>query len=160
LVWKRCCSVTRVCVPEIYSNYGAPNITSPDPFPIYYPRTIANDPQTAWNFNSWIPDVVVINLGANDFSTEPQPPRDVFEPGYVSFIHYVLSQYSQNPNLKLFLACGPVVKDPCCEYVEQVSQKVNATFINMQNILDFPSDYGCDGHPNVRFVQSMFLKLP
>lgn len=27
-----------------------------------------------WNFGNWIPDAVVINLGTNDYSTQPSPP--------------------------------------------------------------------------------------
>lgn len=64
----------------IISNYGDPNVTSVNPFPIYYPRSLANVPTSQWDFQ-YIPDAVVINLGTNDYSTQPQPPADIFVPG-------------------------------------------------------------------------------
>lgn len=37
--------------------------TSEDPMPLYWPRTIATDPASHWNFTLWVPDLVVILLG-------------------------------------------------------------------------------------------------
>jgi len=130
-------------------NYGDPNITSKDPFPIYYPRTLANDASSSWNFN-WVPDAVVINLGTNDYSTNPQPPQNVFTNGYNNFLNFIWSKYGKS--IKLFLVCGPLIGNPCCQYVQAIvsqhsGQGVN--YVNLQNILTYPQDYGCDGHPNV-----------
>ena len=36
-------------------NSGAPNITSPNPYPTVFPLTLANNNATLWDFNSWIP---------------------------------------------------------------------------------------------------------
>jgi hypothetical protein len=62
-------------------NAGDKNITSIDPFPIYYGRALANDPQSQWDFSKWIPDAVFINLGTNDYGSEPHPPQELFENG-------------------------------------------------------------------------------
>ena len=59
----------------VVRNYGSPNVTSPDPLPIFYPRAVANDNSSSWNPSQWQADAVVINLGSNDFSTQPQPPK-------------------------------------------------------------------------------------
>jgi hypothetical protein len=42
-----------------------------------------------------------------------------------------------------------VIGDPCCSYVSNVANAMNATYISLQNILTYPDDYGCLGHPNV-----------
>ncbi len=55
-------------------NYGSPNITSPDPFPIYWNRTVGNLISGIWTFDNYIPDALVIHLGDNDFTTNPNPP--------------------------------------------------------------------------------------
>jgi len=124
------------------------NITTPNPLPAIYPYTVANYMNETYTFSSNVPDAVVINLGTNDYSTAPQPPQDIFETGYINFIKYIRSQYAP-ANPTLFLACGPMISDPCCTYVQNVASSVNATFIDMQNILSPPIDYGCDGHPSV-----------
>jgi len=135
----------------VVRNYGAPNTTSPDPFPVYYPRLFANDATSKWTFSNWVPDAVVINLGTNDYSTQPNPPQQLFESGYNAFIKFILTQYgASQPNLKFFLVCGPLIGNPCCSYVKDVaSQHSNAVYVNMQGILN-SNDFGCDGHPNVR----------
>jgi len=135
----------------VVRNYGYPNITSPDPFPIYYPRTLATNETSRWNF-SWKPNAVVINLGTNDYSTDPAPPKSIFENGYFQLLEFIRSQYA---NPEIFLVCGPLIGNPCCHYVEEIAKHKNAHYIDMKGILSFPADYGCDGHPNVQGHKKM-----
>jgi hypothetical protein len=101
---------------------------------------------SSWDFSQWVPDAVLINLGTNDYSTQPYPPQDVFVSGYQKFISFIQSRYlTINPNLQFFLACGPMIGNPCCQYVQQVAKLEGATYVDLQGILDFPNDYGCDG---------------
>jgi len=124
------------------------NITTPNPLPSYLPFAVANNPQYKWNFTKWIPDAVVINLGTNDYSTQPQPPEDLFVKAYIAFIKSIRQQYARAvPHF--FLICGPMIGDPCCEYVESVADQTGATYVDLQGILTAPFDYGCDGHPSV-----------
>jgi len=141
-------------------NYGDKNITSAMPFPKYYPYTLANNRTEVWNFTSWVPDAVVINLGTNDYSTQPIPPQDIFEPAYKEFVAYIQGQYVANPNLYFFLVCGPMIGDPCCQYVQNVVNDLfqsgqSVYYVNLQNSLNYPMDEGCDGHPNVLGHQIM-----
>eukprot|EP01111_Echinosteliopsis_oligospora_P013411 TRINITY_DN4805_c0_g1_i1.p1 TRINITY_DN4805_c0_g1~~TRINITY_DN4805_c0_g1_i1.p1 ORF type:complete len:367 (-),score=92.68 TRINITY_DN4805_c0_g1_i1:40-1113(-) len=124
------------------------NITTPDTLPDIYPYTIASYANATWEFATNVPDAVVINLGTNDYSTPPQPPQDIFETGYINFIKYIRSQYAP-ATPTIFLACGPMIGDPCCSYVQNVAATVGATYIDMENLLVAPMDYGCDGHPSV-----------
>lgn len=132
----------------IVRNYGDKNITSPDPFPIYYNRTLATEPDSLWKFSQFTPDAVLINLGTNDCSTPPIPPEAVFIKGFLDFISVIRSHYR---NVPVFLACGPLLQqDPCCNYVQAVtSQLPGVTYLPMVSILEWPTDYGCSGHPNV-----------
>eukprot|EP01113_Clastostelium_recurvatum_P023625 TRINITY_DN2816_c0_g1_i2.p1 TRINITY_DN2816_c0_g1~~TRINITY_DN2816_c0_g1_i2.p1 ORF type:complete len:358 (-),score=62.51 TRINITY_DN2816_c0_g1_i2:99-1172(-) len=132
-----------------------PNYTSPDPLPTYFGRTLASiDTNNTWDFSSWIPKALIINLGTNDYSTPPQPPQDLFVNAYVSFIKSILLAYQKAPP-KVFLACGPMIGDPCCEYVQSVAKITGSTYINLKGILTYPQDYGCDGHPGMTGHQKM-----
>jgi len=129
------------------------NITSPDPLPIYYKKTIANYASNDWNFK-WIPDAVVINLGTNDYSTAPQPPENIFKNGYNSFLAQIRQSYSPAKPV-FFLICGPMIGNPCCGYVKDVAAANDAHFIDLQSILENPFDYGCSGHPSISGHQKM-----
>eukprot|EP01087_Luapelamoeba_hula_P011684 TRINITY_DN3207_c0_g1_i1.p1 TRINITY_DN3207_c0_g1~~TRINITY_DN3207_c0_g1_i1.p1 ORF type:complete len:389 (+),score=55.41 TRINITY_DN3207_c0_g1_i1:1-1167(+) len=136
----------------VVKNYGAKNDTSKDPFPVYYPRTIAQDPLTVWNATSWVPDAVVFNLGTNDYGSQPYPPSSVFENGFIQFIHDIRGNYSRvNPNVHMFLMCGPMVSGVACDYVKEVAVRLGpsvAHYIDLQNLVPV-QDQGCDGHPGV-----------
>eukprot|EP01112_Ceratiomyxa_fruticulosa_P007743 TRINITY_DN2007_c0_g1_i1.p1 TRINITY_DN2007_c0_g1~~TRINITY_DN2007_c0_g1_i1.p1 ORF type:complete len:357 (-),score=56.28 TRINITY_DN2007_c0_g1_i1:93-1163(-) len=129
-------------------NYDYPNITSPEPLPWYYPKTIASQSNsTTWTFQDYSPQAIVINLGTNDYSTEPYPPENVFVPAYAAFIKQILNFYRVNSPSHIFLVCGPMIGQPCCGYVKQAAYNNGATYIDLQGILNYPQDYGCDGHP-------------
>ena len=51
---------------------------SPNPFPIYYPRTEATVDQDDWEWSDWVPDAIVVNLGEIPFkmgACQAQPVR-------------------------------------------------------------------------------------
>jgi len=133
----------------VVRNYGDANITSVNPFPIYWNRTLAENPNGNYYDFDWVPDAIVINLGTNDYSTNPIPPENVFVPGYQNYIKAIRTAYAP-ANPTIFLACGPLIGNPCCTYVQAVvGNDTTLTFIDLENILSFPKDYGCDYHPNI-----------
>jgi hypothetical protein len=146
-------------------NYGYPNESSPETMPTYFNKTLANSdaPPTTWNFTSWIPSAVVINLGTNDFSTQPVPSQELFESTYTNFISEIRSVYQQGRDglgPELFLVCGPMIGDPCCQYVSNVANAVGATYIPLQPLdcENDPTFCGCNGHPNVKGHQGMYAQ--
>lgn len=137
----------------VVRNYGDPNKTSVDPMPSLYNRTCCYDSTLLWDFTSWIPQVVVINLGTNDFSTEPHPDKSVFQDAYNKLINRVQSYY---PGVTIFCICGPMIGEPCASYIEEVVNQYqqgntnkNVYFINVGSNLLSMSDRGSDWHPNV-----------
>ena len=64
----------------VVRNYGDLNPTSPDPMPIYYNRTlgISKEQSMVWNPAQYIPDIVIVTLGSNDYSTTPHPSDEDF----------------------------------------------------------------------------------
>ncbi|KAN0029869.1 hypothetical protein ACTA71_008006 [Dictyostelium dimigraforme] len=133
----------------VVRNYGSPTPTSSSgTIPLIYQYTIPTDTSINWDFDQYIPDAVVINLGTNDYSTQPAPSQEQFQSGYIDFIRAIRKYYAQSPP-EFFLICGPMINNPCCDYVANVSSIVGATYIDAQNILVEPTDFGCDGHPSL-----------
>lgn len=64
----------------------------------YYPRTYYNNGTPAWDFSFWMPDVVVIALGTNDF-WNGAPDESAFETAYSDLVDYVRGKY---PNAYIF----------------------------------------------------------
>jgi len=138
----------------VVRNYADPNKTSPDPMPSLYNRTCCADSTPVWDYASWIPQVVVINLGTNDFSTKPHPDKLVFQEAYTQLISRVQFQY---PGVTIFCVCGPMIGEPCAGYIEEVvnqCQENNANrqvyYIAISTSLMTSSDRGSDWHPNVQ----------
>lgn len=68
--------------------------------PVRYTEIVC-DGTAKWDFASWIPDVVVIFLGINDYNSGATETD--FKTAYKSFIDTVRSRY-KNPNLPIVLA--------------------------------------------------------
>ena len=143
----------------VVRNYGDSNQTSADPMPGLYDRTCCYDFTSAWDFTSWIPEVVVINLGTNDFSTQPHPDKPVFQEAYTGLIERVQSQY---PEVTIFCVCGPMIGEPCASYIEEVVNgcRQNNTnkevyYIPISTSLLTSSDRGSDWHPNISGQQKI-----
>ena len=104
--------------------------------------------------------MTVLNQGTNDFSTQPNPPEDVFEQGYINWIQQILDSYRpSNPDIKILVTCGPMIGDPCCTYTEKVvdyfGEENGVFYLGLEGILTYPDDYGCAGHPNAQGHQKM-----
>jgi len=142
----------------VVRNYGDTNPTSPDPMPIYLPSNTGNNLNNKYNW-SWIPSAVVINLGTNDYSTNPTPSYAQFSGGYVNMTNLVRTNYGKT--VPIFTVCGPLIGDPCCANIKNITATLNSQgdpnvhYVDMQNILSFPADYGCDYHPAVSGQQKM-----
>ena len=137
----------------VVRNYGDANKTSEDPMPSLYDRTCCFDSTLVWDFTSWIPQVVVINLGTNDFSTQPHPDKSVFQEAYTQLINRVQSQY---PEVTIFCVCGPMIGEPCASYIEEVVNQCQQNndnkevyYISISTSLLTSSDLGSDWHPNI-----------
>ncbi|KAN0021940.1 hypothetical protein ACTFIU_004086 [Dictyostelium citrinum] len=136
----------------VVKNYGSstpisnPNDpTLPDLYPYILPLS---DNSSFWNASEFIPDVLVINLGSNDYTDLPYPPNDYFQSKFIEFVKSIIVNY--NPTPKIFFICGVMVDEhPCCTITEAVSNVFNATYIDMPNIQNSSDDFGCYGHPTI-----------
>jgi lysophospholipase L1-like esterase len=89
----------------VYRNYsdGAGKLAR-----AFYADTLPDDASAPpWDFTRYLPDVVVVNLGTNDFSP-PGPDHEAYRAAYGSFLRQIRSHYAA----ALVLAVvGPMLSD-------------------------------------------------
>lgn len=136
----------------VVRNYGYREKVSPEALPARFNRVFDEKEQPKWDFKQWKPDMVVINLGTNDFSTRPHPDKDVFKAGYTKLIHEVFQQYGKIP---VFCVVGPIIDEPCYSYVKEMVEDLRAAnnsnvyFLGIPTyLMDPEKDLGSDTHPN------------
>jgi lysophospholipase L1-like esterase len=146
----------------VVRNYGEPTTTSAKPMPAYLGQAKAEKEQPVWDFGRWVPDAVIINLGTNDFSTEPSPPEQVFAQGYEALIADVRRVY---PNVPIFCVAGPRMRGPANAYIQAIVDRQRAKdggrthLALIQDTLQMPADYGCDSHPGITGHRKMADQL-
>ena len=144
----------------VVRNYGYKEKVSPNAMPGRFERIFDEKEQPVWDFKQWKPDMVVINLGTNDFSTNPFPDKEVFKAGYVKLINDVIKQYGELP---VFCIVGPMTDEPCYSYVKELVEdfrstyhKSNVYFVGIPPyLMDPDKDLGSDTHPNYKGARKM-----
>ncbi len=151
------CYVTAHSGLGVVRNYGdvEPVSTKLATLPQRYHQVFDMDASLNWDFKQWQPDVVVINLGTNDYSTDVCPEKEVFVKAYLQFIRQVKNYYGEVP---IFCICGPMRDEPAYSNIKEVVE-VSRTEYNDQNVyfigiptylLNSGSDLGSDYHPSYR----------
>ena len=120
--------------------------------PKIFERTFDSDKQSIWDF-SYKPDVVVINLGTNDYSTLPHPDKAVFIDTYLKFIARIRALYGTQ--IPVFCVVGPMIDEPCYSIVKEMVEiqrtlhkDTKTYFIGIPTAaLDLAKDFGAATHP-------------
>jgi lysophospholipase L1-like esterase len=82
--------------------------------PLVYRRTLPDSPTPTWDPRSYVPDVLVVNLGTNDFSVNDAsglpsaPPSEPFQQAYAAFVRELRATY---PSARIVCAVGPMLND-------------------------------------------------
>ena len=79
--------------------------------PQIFDLAVADDrPRAVWDHASYLPDVVVVSLGTNDFNLAlgPFPEREEFVTAYVAFVRAIRARY---PAAAIILTEGAIVSD-------------------------------------------------
>ncbi|MCS6823905.1 MAG: GDSL-type esterase/lipase family protein [Cytophagaceae bacterium] len=150
----------------MYRNYDE---STKETMSLIYDRIFPHEPSPKWNFDKWKPDVVVINLGTNDFA-KGNPDSTIFCNTYLNFVKRIRNYY---PQAHIFCISGPMMSDTwppgnkawttiknyitaCVKKMEVLGdKKVYSYFLTPQG----EGDYGCDWHPNVKRHQKMANEL-
>jgi lysophospholipase L1-like esterase len=145
----------------VIRNYGG---DTTDLMPSLYSRILPYDTTTFWNSSQWVPQVVVINLGTNDFASSI-PDKTAFTSGYSNFVSQIRSQY---PNAHIYLALGPMLSwdslTSARDYITTVANQFNAAGDAKVHFIEFPMQdgslgYGEDYHPSVAEDAAMANQL-
>lgn len=164
----------------VYRNFdGDTNETIPK---IYDRIHLQNKNSALWNHANDIPDIIVINLGTNDYYGESQnkPLNDsVFVQTYIQFVGKLIGLY---PKAKIICVNGPMLNDgwpegkKCWSRIQANLKKVQEHFKTKgnTNIYTFfftpqSAPYGEDYHPSLAthtkmaeelttFIQTVVLK--
>jgi lysophospholipase L1-like esterase len=143
----------------IVCNYGDDAQSCTDPFPPYYDRTLPGHADSTWDFGAFQPQVVIINLGTNDFSTNQDPSEAEFTDAYRDFLLHIRSK---NPDALILCTCGPLLSGAELDMVRgYIDSAIAATGDDAIASFDIPAQdiaadgAGCDYHPNLKTHQKM-----
>ena len=79
-----------------------------------------------WDFSSYVPDIVLINLGTNDFNEHP-PTEDNFVDGYRILIDTIRNYYGE---VKIICAIGPVMEGKALNNIRNYVKEQVVDFYN------------------------------
>jgi len=134
--------------------------------PEVYDRIIPQETDSKWDFGKWKPEVVVINLGSNDFSGG-NPEEEGWTTAYREFIARVRKNY---PEAYIFCAISPMMSDvhskskdartTIIRYVNRVIEECGKAGETKVALLEFPTQtgalgFGAQWHPSARQHEAM-----
>jgi lysophospholipase L1-like esterase len=135
----------------MYRNNGG---DSNNTIPIRYDRALVESATPKWDW-SYTPDVIVINLGTNDFAQgDPGMP---YVTAYVEFVQQLATRF---PSAKILMATSPMLSNsfPANEmhrtkarmYLDLAATTIANPNVSVVEIAEqrAADGYGCDYHPN------------
>lgn len=143
-------------------NYGDPERTSKKgTMKRRMMQTFDGDTAQMWDFkNGYRPDLVIINLGANDFSTEPHPYRSEFIEAYKTILQQIRQGYGDIP---VICFKPSMVTAPVFSYYQEAARDLgdsNIYVVEMKDgLLKVGIDYGSDWHPNYSGQRKIAMEL-
>ncbi len=147
----------------MYRNYDKTDASS-DAMPYVYERILAQTSASRWDFGSWQPHAVVINLGTNDASTHGDPGM-AFRSAYLDFVRSLRQKY---PSTFFVLTIGPMLDGANLGAIRGHLRAVidirNCEGDAKLSFLEFPvqssaDGYGCDWHPSPKTNAKMATLL-
>jgi lysophospholipase L1-like esterase len=143
----------------VYYNYNGNRV---EPMPTLYDRTVPTDKNNPWNF-SWQPELVIINLGTNDYSTSTNPTDTQFVTVYQTFLEHIRSV---NPAAFILCTIGPMLSGSGLVSARKnitaaVTARLNAgdSRVKYYEITTPNTNPGCDSHPSMATDAAMAAEL-
>lgn len=140
-------------------NYGNDKI---DPLPALYDRVLPSDPSSVWDF-SFQPDVVVLNLGTNDFSTDGDPSESEFVTAYQALLTHLREKYPAAYILCMVptLLSGNDLAQAKTYIEKAVAARKAAADANLEawSMSVTEDGWGCDWHPSMATHANMAAAL-
>lgn len=129
----------------------------------WYDYTQLYDSTQLWDFASYRPDVICVNLGTNDLKTQPHDVN-LFREAYMQFARHL---HSVQPQAKLVLLTGTMLKgdalNECTTVLDSVARVLRAEGVSVYRFDMTPIDgslgWGANWHPSMRQHQLMAQEL-
>lgn len=138
----------------VIQNYGG-DVASPT-LPKIFRRVVWSDSTDLWDFSRWTPDVVVIDLGTNDYSTS-LPDSAKFHGAYTAFVDTLHALYPQAGFLLVdgpMLSAGSEALNRLRRNLDDVVADATKQGIKASHLALPPQDgslgYGADWHPSAK----------
>lgn len=158
-----------------YRNYSGPKTGNPEShMPVQYEYTayaydtkLRKNPgldSEKWDFSRFTPDVVCINLGTNDLSTEGYDTK-LLKEGYKRLLKLIRGH---NPKAKIVFLCGSMLSgqqlDICKQILNEVRDEAQKAGDKEVYRFDFSPatgalQYGADFHPSIWQHELMAAEL-
>lgn len=128
--------------------------------PEIYDRILPQDASSQWDASRYHPDVIVINLGTNDFA-KGNPDEEGWIGGYITFIRHLRQLH---PNAVIFTTLGPLLSDKWSKsgnalstarsYLQRIVKQCNNAGDAKVYFVEFPQQtgaygFGADWHPSI-----------
>lgn len=144
----------------IYRNYGGPREGSPEgTMPMEYGHALLYDAGQPWEFSRFQPDIICINLGTNDLSTQNYD-ISLYEAAYRKFLARVRQL---NPQAKIVLLTGSMLNGDdlrqVCEVLDRVADGQAGVYRFDMTPMTGEYGYGADYHPSARQSEVMAEEL-
>ncbi len=148
----------------VYRNYNGPKTGDKENMPWQYDYTLFNDHSQKWDFAKWTPQLVCINLGTNDLSTNNYD-ISLYEKAYRNFLATVRSRY---PKAKIVLLTGPMLGEKDNNAEKDALNKICRDFNKKgdKNVYRFDFSfqtgdlgYGASWHPSLKQHRKMAAEL-
>lgn len=137
----------------IYKNYDK---STTDTMPELYDRVLLDNSSNLWDAEKWTPQIVVINLGTNDFEAGDGVDKTTFISTYTTFVDHIRKDY---PKADIYCAIGPgLIGDELIsqrEYVTSIVDSKKSSGDKKICFIEFPTQdpangYGEDWHPSLK----------
>lgn len=137
-----------------------------DTLPQAWPKALLG-PAPAYQNDAWRPQVVVVNLGTNDFSTplkpgEPWKDRQALRDDYAAtYVRFVQDIRARQPQAFFVLLAPPSAENEIAHEVDRVAERLRAageTRLAVIPVGDMELT-GCDWHPSARDQQGISARV-
>lgn len=154
--------VTAVSGIGVLRNYDG---TTEDTMPERYDRALADDPDSTWDHAAFAPDLIVVNLGTNDFAGGKGDPGPGFEEAYTRFLAALRDKH---PAAWIVVATSPMLSGETharhWAYLEGALAARRRAGDTKLSLLDLPEQseadgYGCGYHPSTTTQKKMATRL-